>query len=199
MIAYIASVWIALFTLLISNPSAAGNQHEGHSKNAAVTQDAHVHGVAELLVVLEDDQLEIALHTPAQNLLGFEQHAQSAEQVAMVEHTKTTLANADDLFQFDPALCHLANHTTDFGAAAQGHNVDEKGAEEHDNQAEATTHSNIEARYRFRCELPDQLISLSTGLSDVFPDIRLLHAQWIAGGRQGAITLDNDQRTILFR
>lgn len=199
MIPYIASAWTALFALLISNASTAGNEHGAHSVNAAVTQGAHVHGVAQLLVVLEGDQLEIALHSPAQNLLGFEHYIHTSEQTAIVEHAQQALANAGVLFQFDPALCQLADHTSDFGAITHSDNVDEKRAEEHNKHYVVNTHSNIEARYRFRCEQPEQLVSLSAGLSDVFPDIRLLDVQWIAGGRQGAITLDNDQRTILFR
>ena len=45
----------------------------------AQEQQAHVHGTAELFVVLDGNQLDIELRSPAMNLLGFEHRANNAE------------------------------------------------------------------------------------------------------------------------
>lgn len=195
------SILTALFMLLTSYASIAQNQHESHSADSATSHDAHVHGVAELLVVLEGNLLEMKLHSPAMNLLGFEHHATTPEQKAKVESTRKTLADVRALFQFNPAFCQIADHTVDFGAAVDTHANDEEGHDitKRSEQHDARGHNNIEASYRYRCERPDELHSLSTLLPDAFPGIRSLQVQWIVGGRQGAVTLDNGQHRIIFR
>tara|TARA_R110001592_G_scaffold363391_1_gene687063 strand:- start:22024 stop:22590 length:567 start_codon:yes stop_codon:yes gene_type:complete len=187
--------------LLISSASLAQHQHEIYSGDKATTPSGHTHGVAELVVVLEGDQLEIELRSPAVNILGFEHHILTPEQLTTLEHTRKTLADADSLFQFDPALCQITDHSADFGTetTANTHNGDGNTNDVHGKHLETHRHTNIEVRYRYRCQQPDELQSLSASLSDEFPGIQVLQVQWIVGGRQGAITLDNDQRRILFR
>jgi hypothetical protein len=191
---YLPSARAIMGMLLISSASMAQHQYEIYSGDEATTPGGHTHGVAELVVVLEGDQLEIELRSPAMNILGFEHHILTPEQLTTLEHTRKTLVDADSLFQFDPALCQITDHTADFGTEtkANTHNGDGKHLETH-------RHTNIEVRYRYRCQQPDELQSLSASLSDEFPGIQVLQVQWIVGGRQGAITLDNDQRRILFR
>lgn len=170
------------------------------------SQQPHVHGLAELLVVLEGQQLDIELRSPAINLLGFEHHANSPEQQIRMESAKDTLADANSLFHLDSAGCQLTDHGVDFSSVVKGraqhdkdHHEEEHDADHHDKYHEAHGHSDIEAYYRYRCEQPDELRSLTTTISIEFPDTRSLQVQWIVNGRQGATTLDNGQHRIVFR
>lgn len=198
---YSLPVRASLLMLLAGSPSLAQHQHDTHGVDLDGTQEAHVHGVAELLVVLEGGQLDIEFRSPAINLLGFEHHANNPEQQAKVESVRKTLADADSLFQFDPPLCHIADHTANFSSVveAPGHRGDKNETDDHDTHHKAHGHSDIDARYRYQCERPDQLRSLLANIPAQFPGIQSLQVEWIAGGRQGAATLDNSQRHIIFR
>jgi len=168
----------------------------------ATTQQPHVHGAAQLLVVLEGGQLYIELHSPAMNLLGFEHEATTTGQKAVADSARNTLTDAEKLFQFRPGICHMTEQTVNVETALEtpDDNGNTQRSDEHGEHAhEAHGHRDIEARYRYRCEEPAELDSMSTRLLAELPGRQALKVQWIAGGRQGAITLHNSRQSIIFR
>ncbi len=88
-------------------------------------------------MVLEGKQLDIELHSPAMNLLGFEHHASSPEQRALVKNVNDILVNAKHLFSFGSAQCQLVdrdvnvNHLLDDG---DHHDTDSHDKESHDEE-----------------------------------------------------------------
>ncbi len=185
-------------------------QHTPHAMVAEGGQEAHVHGIAELLVVLEGEQLDLELRSPASNLVGFEHRASNPEQQARVLNTQDALLNANNLFRFGSAQCQLTDLDVDVSHMLEenGHqqtepynedHPDAKHDTSHHDRQKAHDHSNIEARYHYRCNRPDQLDSLRTSISVVFPGVESLLVQWIISGRQGAATLDNTQHHLNFR
>ncbi|CAA0089997.1 Uncharacterised protein [Zhongshania aliphaticivorans] len=181
-------VFNTLWVLLLSSPTVTANdEHSEHHEHHESGQ-AHVHGTAELFVVLEGNQLSIQLHSPAVNLLGFEGHAETTEQQSLLNDVRQSLANTKTLFQFENDLCQLKNHSADFTSVTK-----KNDHEEH------SEHSDIESHYLFHCEQTDKLYSLTTQLTNRFPAIHSLQVQWIVKGRQGAITLDNSQHQVFFR
>jgi hypothetical protein len=202
MITYRTHLLAALLMLVAGSPIQAQDHHETSEKDTAPSQEAHVHGIAELFVVLEGMQLDIELHSPAMNLLGFEHRASTPEQETIVERARKDLANVDRLFQLDPKSCHLTDHTVDFSAVVKApdyHDEDRDDSDGHNKHHKAHDHSDIEAHYRYHCERPDELLSLSTDISKSFPGIQSLQVQWVLRGRQGVKTLDNSQNHIVFR
>ncbi|USA42809.1 DUF2796 domain-containing protein [Spongiibacter taiwanensis] len=177
----------------LAQADAGEGHHQGHS------HEAHVHGVAELLIALEGEQLNIELHSPAMNLLGFEQRAQNPEQKAELVRVRGLLADAERLFQLESGRCQLLEHAVDFGGV--GADASEHDEHEHDPEVghAQAKHSDIQAGYRYRCEQPDKLLSFVTDIPALFPGVASLQVQWIAGSRQGAATLDNNHRHVRFR
>ena len=190
MISYRLSVLAALFMLLANNQTVAHEQHD-HEEEEAVSHDAHTHGKAELFVILEGEQLAIELHSPAINFLGFEHYASTTEELAKVESTKTILSDANNLFQINSATCQLIDYEIGFSS------ITDNGVQ-HDKQHKTEKHSDIEARYNYRCDRPDQVNSMRTTISDKFPGVESLQLQWILNGRQGVVTLDNGQSQLNF-
>lgn len=221
MMTYRLPVLAILFMSSVGDPVRAQDHHEEkhHHKeqaqgsrgtDAGRSRDAHVHGIAELLVVLEGEQLDIELHSPAMNLLGFEHRANNPEQQALVNNAKNTLTDKNNLFTFGSAQCQLIDLDVDvsrvLGENAH-HDRDHHDEESHDEEYEANHHdkqekhghSDIEARYRYRCEPSNTLDSLTTSIATAFPGIESLQVQWIINGRQGAATLDNSRRHLNFK
>jgi len=192
---------------------AGAQDHQGdHAKPGAstmpvaVSQEAHTHGIAELLVVLEAEQLEIELLSPAVNLLGFEGAASSPEQHSEVINARNTLQDAENLFQTGPAQCRLTGHDVDFGGLITGSDVhtespvtEKHGDTHHGYHNQARTHSHIRANYRYRCGRPKELASMSIQLQSRFHGIQSLQVQWIVNGRQGMAALDHNSGHLVFR
>ena len=182
----------ALIALLIFGATFASNtvfaQHHGHEDaHHPRGHDAHVHGAAELFIIQEGDQLEIALHSPAVNLFGFEHSANTAAKRKTVKHVRDLLANEDAIFSIEPKACRLLHFETDFA------NIDTSSL-----AADQRSHSDAQAHYRYQCSAKPINV-LSTQLLALFPAIESLHVQWLINHRQGAIVLDNSANIIHFR
>lgn len=209
-----ALIGASLFMALTASSVSAQDHHE-ESHHAASQlgdteiPDAHIHGTAELFVVLEGEQLDIELHSPAFNLLGFEHLASSVEERATVQETMGMLADASNLFQIGGAQCQLRDYEADFSNLAKkvATEAEEPGAADdeghhevsHSHEPHHPTHGDIRALYHYRCEYANHLDSLQTSISARFPGITSLQVQWIMNGRQGAATLDNRQHQLRFR
>jgi len=208
---------LLVLVMLIVNPAQAEEHHgeddhhgeehhdekhqdETHNANS----EAHIHGAAELFIVLDDKELQIELHSPAMNLVGFEHQAKTDEQIASIESARLSLENADDLFQISSAGCELKELKVDLGELAAentDHHDEHSDEEAHDadDHDEDETHSDIEAQYRYTCEKPSSISAITTAITDQFPNVESLEVQWIINGRQGAVTLDENQREVVFK
>ena len=79
------------FALLpLAAAHAAHDEHEHHDEHASLA--AHEHGAAQLNVALEGQRLELALESPAMNLVGFEHAAVSTSDKAAVARWTRTLS-----------------------------------------------------------------------------------------------------------
>ncbi|TWI52438.1 uncharacterized protein DUF2796 [Pseudomonas duriflava] len=138
--------------------------------------DAHEHGVAQLNVALEEQSLELELHSPAMNIVGFEHAAQSAQDKLTVEKAKQQLQDPLVLFKIPTAAgCKTANVDLDSPLfAADG---------DHDHK-----HSDIEADYELTCAHPEALTVLDlSGLFTHFSATHRVQAQAVTPhGQKGA-------------
>jgi hypothetical protein len=164
--------------ILAISTSAFGSETQKHSEHAK-SLNPHVHGKAELHIVLDDNQLSVELHSPAMNLLGFEHDIQSSEDQKKVEYTRTRLENPNALFLFNDGECVPKQQSADF--------------------SDTHSHNDIEATYLYVCEKPDSLHLAKIFLLDVFPNITSLQVQWIIHNRQGETTLNHEHNEINFR
>ncbi len=161
----------------------------------AVQLSAHVHGLTELQIALEKDAMEIALHSPAFNLIGYEHQPQNERQREQLSNTLSLLKQPDKfLFLTPEAGCrpvHVQVETT-LGeeADAQGgghahtgegdsHEEDSAHAQhehEHEHEGEAHEHADFQAVYHYRCEYPHKLTALDADLFSHFPLIEEVDA-----------------------
>ncbi|WP_026958197.1 ZrgA family zinc uptake protein [Aliagarivorans taiwanensis] len=104
--------------------------------SVAAGHGAHQHGVAELLLASEGDELELQFHSPADNLVGFEHAPQNAEQRVAIERAMTLLANPATLGLPAAAECELEKVEAEWGeltiAAAEHDHHDGHDHHDHD-------------------------------------------------------------------
>ncbi|WP_373089682.1 DUF2796 domain-containing protein [Zhongshania sp.] len=196
--------------VLNGNPLNGTSHHDAPAAHHGSGLQAHVHGVAELLVVMDGEQLNIELYSPAMNVLGFEHYVDSPDQKISVSTAKAMLANATRLFQFTGAVCSLTEFRADFSGVLRsrtrnavtdsegrgdGPNLSQRRDGDHDQSA----HRDISAYYQFRCKKAEKFDSFTTDIIRVFPGVKSLQVQWVVNGRQGTTTLDNSDRHLNFR
>ncbi|GGH96451.1 zinc-binding protein [Pseudomonas fluvialis] len=185
------------------HPHAHNHEHAEHG-----SLGTHEHGTAELNVVLDGQTLEIALKSPAMNLLGFEHAAKSAADRAKVSALQHQLQAPQTLLGLSSGDCSLASHTLESPllAAEQAHNPhDQKHDHKHQHgDAEAAhdhdaKHSDIHAHYQFDCQQPDALKQLDLSeLFKAFPGMEKIQVQLIGPAGQQGLELGQGKTTLSF-
>lgn len=168
----------ALFTLYTPTTLIA-TEHE-HDQ-----QEAHVHGEATLLVALNDTTLEIELHSPAINIVGFEHEARNKQQTNALEQAVSQLKQADHLFTLpDSAQCSIQSVDVHFPFS------DHKTSNEAKTHEDEESHKDFEAHYHFMCRNGEQLDQITVNLFTLFPGTESIEVQSISphGQHKQALT-----------
>ncbi len=190
------SLLLALLTLPLA--SLAEEDH--------VQLSTHVHGITTLEIARDANELELALISPAYNLVGFEHQPGDEAQKKQVSEVMTLLKSPERFLSLDSkAACELHEVEVETGLAgeheanAMADHVHEQHQEhEHKHEAErqaqahegeAHSHSDIHARYHFQCVNPQALTALEIDLFSHFPLIEVIHAQIITRSSQRELEL----------
>ncbi len=158
-----------LLSLFVAGQASAQHKH----------QKAHVHGHSALNIAIEDAAVEMELEAPGADIVGFEHHAESAEDKAAVKAAKARLADASALFRFTAAAgCVQKTAEVEFEA--------EEG------------HAEFHAHYVFECAAPDRIENLSFPFFEVFPSSEELEVQLITSGGSHGYDVERDSPGITF-
>jgi hypothetical protein len=143
----------------------------------------HQHGKAVLMLVLEGNEMQLALQSAAQNIIGFEQKANTTEQRAEIS-AAIAVFERGDWFQFDTeANCELV--------AAEA-NTDLLDAKFH------RDHADFYANYQLLCQQPARLKHMQLQLFNLLPNLQSMQLQWSINGQQGAAEASLEQSSIRF-
>jgi len=175
------TLFSALSLLALLPLMASAGDHQEH-----VQHEAHVHGEATLHLVLQGNDLEMELHSPAMNILGFEHKAASTEDKQKIRDAIATLENAGELFSFSGTQCRLTEADAEL----------EQEEHEHHDENHDSGHSEFDVEYDFRCDDGTSLAAIDVKLPKHFNGIHKLDAEWIFNDRQGAAELTADALTI---
>jgi hypothetical protein len=148
----------------------------------------HQHGVAEISIAWSKQEIALDLHTPAQNVLGFEHLPKTDKEKQYVAERLAALKKAEQLFSFDAkAGCALRS-------------VDSESPFEAEEHHDEPTHTEIEVSYRYHCQQPQHMKGIDTqGLFTQFPGFETLNAQWITDNQQSAKSLNKNDTYIDFK
>lgn len=188
------SLLLALpFVLLPVHYSQAQDDHHHHDHDAGASLSAHEHGTARLDAALDGNTLELALYSPAMNLLGFEHAPANAADEAQVARTRMQLEQPLALFGLPEAAgCEVSEQQLQgdlLGSAHAGYQRQD-GDTTHSEPAAARQdgHSDIQASYHLSCRNVQALQALDLrGLFERFPATEQIQVQLIGpNGQQGA-------------
>ena len=168
----------------------------------AMAHKAHVHGNAEMNLMVEDQNVGIELISPFANFISFEHTPETDAEMKEIRNLVMALHQADKLFVFpERAECRLErvsleSEIIDDSILSLDENTqsNRERKEEHDEES----HGDLKAEYSFICEKPDNLKSVKVGLFALFPDLHEIHVQMITPKGQGAIELNAQSDRILW-
>jgi len=212
---------LTISAFLIAISTAVQSSNHAHEEDHHRQHEAHVHGLAELTLAQEGNELELSLRSPSANIVGFEHKAASAEQIHAVEDAKKVLMSSKQIFQFSGTDCKLEHASVDVSglidvddhADHKGHKDEHHEAhkedhahkeeqheeEHHHDEVHEEHHSEISADYHFECKQADKLRSITVKLLDHFPGIEKLNVQWITDYGQGGTELSKNSAVIQLR
>ena len=164
--------------------------------NAAPGPGVHAHGAAELRVVVDGQQLEIALESPLDNVLGFEHAPRTDKQRAAVRAMAGKLRQAQTLFvPTAAAQCTLASVQL-ASAALPADLLGEPKPAPPEASKDEDGHADLDATFTFKCASPAQLKGMDVGLMQAFPGFRKLNVQVVGPKGQSATVLTPGKRTV---
>ncbi len=185
--------------------------------------DAHVHGVSKAEIALEHGKLEINIHAPGMDIVGFEYAASSAEDKDAVEAAIRTMLSPENIVTLPEAagcrlsevLAHLhwVDHDHDDADAhmdgdqdheehteGDDHDHDGHAEDDHDrdDNADESHHSEFHVSYAFACEDEDALTTITFPFFDQFENAQEIEAQYVteSGAGQAEIPRDAPELTL---
>jgi ABC-type nickel/cobalt efflux system permease component RcnA len=170
---------------------------------------AHQHGSGELRVVIEGQQLQIQLESPAMNLVGFEHQPRNDAQKKALRDMTATLRDAGQVFAL-PAQAQCALKGVELkgelvnakAGHKHGHKHEHKHKHGHGHKHESKhtddDHSDIEATYRYTCAQPGALRDIDVKLFALFPKTDKLKLTLIGPKGQTAGELTRAKSRIVF-
>ena len=159
----------------------------GSSNTKAQSAVSHVHGNAELNVVLMGQKLQVEFVSPAANLLGFERLPITDEESTVVNNTIKQLQHGGWLIEGIQETCQLSTEAFE----APAYTEHEHESSEHDAEA----HSNFRVTYLYDCDMPPKK-QFKILAFDHYTGIEILTVQWIADQKQGYTQLNRSNPAL---
>ncbi len=138
------------------------HSHDKHDHNKQ-SHGAHAHGAANLSVLIDGRTLEIEMHAPGADIVGFEHAAESDADRAAVAKALKVLREDTSLFApSSAAKCKITEAHAEFGKDAHGKaNV---------------SHREFEMRRIYTCNAPDKFDHVDVGLFQKFTSLKVVDA-----------------------
>lgn len=140
---------------------------------------AHVHGQADLEIVIEGDTLQFTLASPLDSIVGFEHRPRTAAQRQAAEKALAALADPARLFGLPAAA----------GCTPEGQTVEAPVLTDPAPAAGAAPtgdgHADLDATWRWRCSAPQALDRVQLRLFEAFARLQRLEVRHAGPAGQG--------------
>ncbi len=154
-----------------------------HQHDDEFTQlGTHVHGAATLTMVLEGNELQLALQSAAFNIVGFEQAPKTSEQKQEVALALDNLAQGNWFSVSSEANCEIQGADANTDLTEPGY----------------SGHGDFYANVSLLCQSPARLHQLDLSLFNLTPALEKIDVQWVLNGQQGAATATLSNSRIQF-
>ncbi len=158
--------------------------------------ESHVHGVAEINIVVEGKKVVVEFRSPAEGLMGFEHEANTeADKKKRDAALKVIKERFGELVVFDKSLgCRFQPGEVVIVQSDPGDDNDQKhGKSDHKKSGE---HSEVRATHNFACEKGPAGSRVQFGVTKLFSNIHELKVQVLSDAKQSGATIKNDKGDV---
>jgi len=154
----------------------------------------HVHGIGNLIVAIEGNEIQMEFVAPGMDIVGFEHEADTTRQKRAVEAALADLKEPLTLFELPPSAdCTVTSAEAELvaeGNETEGHEEAEAEADEdYENH-----HSEFRANYAFTCADAAQVQSINFRYFDRFRDAHDLNVTFIDENGEVALAVSRNFR-----
>lgn len=170
--------------------------------------DAHEHGVGQLDIAIDGQQIAMELHAPGADIVGFEYAAESAKDLAAVDAAVAKLSAPLALFVLPEAAgCSIVEASAgleseeeheEHGDEHEDHGHDEDGHDEdgHDDHADESGHTEFHAEYLLNCAEPSAITGIDFAYFGSFPNALEVEVQIIIDTGATSFEVERDAPTL---
>lgn len=151
--------------------------------------DAHEHGAAEMQILVEEKQLEIILHIPGADFIGFEHEPLNDEEENLIhEKIESLESSEEDILTFRTRRW--------MKVLLEELHIEESGHDDHEEESE---HMEFEMHFTYSMENDENLKDMQlSGLFKTFPTLSEIHWIMINPSGQSAGEADSPNSRIEF-
>ncbi|HEY7553630.1 MAG TPA: DUF2796 domain-containing protein [Candidatus Binatia bacterium] len=182
MFRHTASVSLGFLLLAVQALSAAEKRH-AHT---------HVHGAAEINIVVEGKSVIVEFRSPAEDIMGFEHEAKSEADkkkldaaVKVLKERFAEMVILDKALDCTPGLAEVSVVRTD-AAGKDAKSSAKKGGE----------HREVRARHVFTCQGDPTGSRVRFGVTKFFPQVHELKVQALSASKQSGATIKKDKGDV---
>jgi hypothetical protein len=177
---------VSVFLLVAREGAAAEKRHA----------ESHVHGMAQINIVVEGKKVTVEFRTPTEGVMGFEHEARTdAERKKRDVAMKIISDRFNELVILDSKNGCKSGSSKWFIVRGDAHDAKDKqrASEAPKKSAE---HSEVQATHTFECERSPAGTKVSFGVSRLFPEIHEIKVQVLSDAKQTGVTIKNDKGDV---
>jgi len=153
------------------------------------SRGVHEHGSATVDVAVQDATLDIALHSPAINVIGFEHAPRSADEKSALAQANRVFTSPKELFSM-PAAAACASVSVTLMPITYEHDGDDKPG---------SPHADYDVGYRFHCAHADKLGWIDIRLFEQLKGMHKIVANVVTPALQAQSLLTPDNTRVQLR
>jgi len=154
------------------------------------SRGVHEHGSATVDIAVQDATLDIALHSPAINVVGFEHAPRSADEKSALAQANRVFTSPKELFSM-PAAAACASVSVTLMPITYEHD----GGDDKPN----SPHADYDVSYRFHCAHPDKLGWIDVKFFEQLKGMRKIVANVVTPALQAQSLLTPDNTRVHLR
>ena len=160
--------------------------------------DAHEHGVGQLDIAIDGQQIAMELHAPGADIVGFEYAAESAKDLAAVDAAVAKLSAPLALFVLPEAAgCRIVEASAGLESDEEHEeHGDEHADDEHDEHADEAGHTEFHAEYLLNCAEPSAITGIDFAYFGSFPNALEVEVQIITDTGATSFEVERDAPTL---
>jgi hypothetical protein len=166
----------------------------------AIASQPHIHGEAELTIIIENEVVHIALVAPAQSLVGFEHRAKTDRELLILTNIKKALSSSESIIRLQGGHCLINETHIEVGnLTPHAHNTHHQDHNSSKENEQVNTHTEITAQYLFHCKEVNQLTSASIELFQNFTAIKHINTSWVTAKEQNSKKIHRANKHLQLR